>query len=191
MAGSWSCMGPSLGCTRPHRSCRPLRAKYDKKGEHSTCVSQRREAGIGSTCQTSGYAHVWRPAIHKFTGEFMEPEDAPVQFVWQPHRAPAEFTAWSSREGSIPSREIRRISRDCNVRALSSRFDHRTESRLADNAEPFPVNIIASSSRYGPRSHRKNRDRQSSPRTTVRSSRTVTTKFNSVLGRQRPGGRAY
>lgn len=88
MAGSWSCMGPSLGCTRLHRSCRPFLAKYDKKGEHSTCVSERREAGIGSIYQTSRYANVWRPATHQFTGEFMEPEDAPVQFVWSGRERP-------------------------------------------------------------------------------------------------------
>ncbi|MET4483948.1 hypothetical protein ABIB66_008519 [Bradyrhizobium sp. F1.13.3] len=39
-------------------------------------------------------------------GKFMQPDEVTVQFVWQPYRDPAEFAARSSREGSIPSREI-------------------------------------------------------------------------------------
>lgn len=82
-------------------------------------------------------AKVWRAAIHRSSGEFMQ---LPVKFAWQ--------RTWSSREGCISlARALPCFTSPQSATIIIAPLDHRT-NRAWRWCSPFPVNISDDSSRY-------------------------------------------
>lgn len=64
-------------------------------------------------------AKVWRTAILRSTGEFMQPQDVPVKFAWQ--------RTWSSREGCISLARARPcFTSPQSASIIIAPLDHRT-----------------------------------------------------------------